>query len=93
MSKPTTEATTTEAARPAAAAARVIEARLQAGSVHWNGARPVTHITTVKAQTAILGTHILQVEELSLHPAGLLIKVDGQSWIVPHSRVETYRLA
>lgn len=92
MSKPTTEATTTEASRPAAAA-RVIEARLQAGSVHWGGARPVTHITTVKAQTAILGTHILQAEELSLHPAGLLVKVDGQSWIIPHSRVETYRLA
>lgn len=69
------------------------EARLRAGEVHWSGARPITHVTTDRAQLGVLGAHVLLVDDLTLHPAGLLLKVDGGLWIIPHARVETYRLA
>ncbi len=72
---------------------RLLEVRLQAGSVHWQGARPISHITTDRARLPGAGTHLLVADELHLHPAGALVRVDGSSWIIPHARVETYRLA
>lgn len=72
---------------------RLSEVRLQAGAVHWSGARPVTHLTTDRARTTVSGTHVLVADELLLHPAGCLVRVDGASFIVPHARVEVYRLA
>lgn len=72
---------------------RLLEVRLQAGSVHWNGARSITHITTDKATKSVSGSHMLIADELLLHPAGCLLRVEGVSWIIPHARVETYRLA
>jgi len=69
------------------------EVRLQAGAVHWQGARSITHVTTDQTKRAALGTHILVVDELALHPAGCFLRVDGDAWIIPHARVETYRLA
>ncbi len=80
------------AADPGPALPPLREARLRAGEVHWSGARPVTHVTADKAQVGVLGAHVLLVEELALHPAGLLVKVDGGRWIIPHARVESYRL-
>lgn len=92
MSKPTTDATATA---PAATPGRerLAEVRLQAGAVHWNGARSITHLTTDQSKRASVGTHILVVDELLLHPAGCLVRSEGASWIIPHVRVETYRLA
>jgi hypothetical protein len=90
------EATMSKAETTAAvpvAGGGVREARFRAGEVHWQGARSITHVTTDRTTTTIAGTHILHVDELALHPAGLLIKVDGERWVVPHVRVETYRLA
>ena len=72
---------------------RLSEVRLQAGAVHWQGARPVTHITTDRTKTSVSGAHVLIADELVLHPAGCMIRVDGATFIVPHVRVETYRLA
>lgn len=86
MSKPDETSTS----KPAAT--RVLEARIQAGAVHWSGARSITHITTDQAMRSALGTHILIADELSLHPAGLSLRVEGGTWIIPHARVETYRL-
>lgn len=83
----------TEETPKAGGATRVLEARLQAGAVHWSGARSITHVTTDRAMLSALGTHILVADELSLHPAGLLVRAEGGTWIVPHARVETYRLA
>lgn len=77
----------------APASPRVLEARLQVGAVHWSGARPISHVSVDKTRLTVSGAHILLVDELSLHPAGLLLKLDGESWIIPHARVETYRLA
>lgn len=76
-----------------AGAVKLREARLRAGEVHWSGARPITHVTTDRAQLGVQGSHVLLVDELTLHPAGLLLKIDGGAWIIPHARVETYRLA
>lgn len=72
---------------------RLLEVRLQAGSVHWQGARPITHLTVDRTKVGVSGSHVLVAEELFLHPAGCLARVDGVSWIIPHARVETYRLA
>jgi hypothetical protein len=72
---------------------RVLDARLEVGSVHWQGARIVSHVTTDKTITTVSGNHVLLVDEMFLHPAGLLLRLEGQSWIIPHARVETYRLA
>lgn len=83
----------TPAATPATNATRLREVRLRLGEVHWGGARSISHITTDRSTVTVSGTHILHVDELSLHPAGVLLRVDGESWIVPHVRVETYRLA
>lgn len=80
-------------AAPVAGGAKVREARFRAGEVHWQGARSITHVTTDRSMTSVSGTHILHVDDLALHPAGLLFRVEGESWVVPHVRVETYRLA
>jgi len=79
-------------ATPSPGATKVREVRLRAGEVHWQGARSITHVTTDRSQTSVSGQHILHVDELSIHPAGVLLRVDGESWIIPHVRVETYRL-
>lgn len=89
MSKPATEAV----APAAPGRERLAEVRLQAGTVHWQGARPITHLTTDRAKVGVSGSHVLVAEELFLHPAGCLVRVEGASWIIPHARVETYRLA
>lgn len=81
------------AAAPATNATRLREVRLRLGEVHWNGARTISHVTTDRSTITVSGTHILHVDELSLHPAGVLLRVDGEAWIIPHVRVETYRLA
>lgn len=81
------------AAAPATNATRLREVRLRLGEVHWNGARTISHVTTDRSTVTISGTHVLHVDELSLHPAGVLLRVDGEAWIIPHVRVETYRLA
>lgn len=84
----------TEAAAPAPAGReKLLEVRLQAGAVHWQGARPVTHLTVDRTKTGVSGSHVIVADELSLHPAGCMIRVDGATFIVPHARVETYRLA
>lgn len=72
---------------------RLLEVRLQAGSVHWQGARPISHVTTDRSKVGVSGTALLVADELRLHPAGCLVTIDGASWIIPHARVETYRLA
>jgi hypothetical protein len=72
---------------------RLSEVRLQVGAVHWSGARPITHLTTDPSKVSVSGTFALVADELLLHPAGCLVKIDGGSWIIPHARVETYRLA
>lgn len=72
---------------------RLLEVRLQSGAVHWQGARPISHLTTDRSKVGISGVALLVVDELRLHPAGCLVTVDGGSWIIPHARVETYRLA
>lgn len=69
------------------------EVRLQAGGVHWQGARLVTHVTTDEAKKSVFGSHVLVVEGIWLHPAGVLIKLEGQKYVVPHARVEVYTLA
>jgi hypothetical protein len=72
---------------------RVQEARLQAGGVHWGGARPITHLTTDKTKTSSIGSHIVVADELSLHPAGIMINIGSETFIIPHSRIEYYKLA
>lgn len=72
---------------------QLTEVRFQVGSVHWNGARIITHATTDETRKTVAGTHMLIAEGLWLHPAGVLIKVDGNKYIVPHARVEVYTLA
>lgn len=72
---------------------RLRDVRLRLGEVHWGGARSISHVTTDKTTVTVSGAHVLHADELSLHPAGVLIKVDGEQWIIPHVRVETYRLA
>lgn len=81
------------AVAPATNATRLREVRLRLGEVHWGGARTISHVTTDRSTVTISGTHVLHVDELSLHPAGVLLRVDGEAWIIPHVRVETYRLA
>lgn len=72
---------------------RLREVRLRLGEVHWGGARSISHVTTDRSTVTVSGTYILHADELSLHPAGVLVKVEGELWIIPHVRVETYRLA
>lgn len=86
------EATPVAPAAPAGRE-RLLEVRLQAGAVHWSGARPVTHLTTDHTKTGVSGSHVLVADELTLHPAGCLVRVEGGVFIVPHARVEVYRLA
>lgn len=94
MSKQTSDTSTASpAAAPAPGRDRLVEVRLQAGAVHWQGARPVTHLTTDRTKVGVSGAHVIVADELLLHPAGCLVKVDGGTWIIPHARVETYRLA
>jgi hypothetical protein len=75
---------------------RLTDVRLQVGAVHWDGARPITHLTTDRSKVSVSGTFAVLADELLLHPAGCLVKINGDSggtWIIPHARVETYRLA
>lgn len=89
----TTEPASTQPVTTPPGRERLVEVRLQAGAVHWQGARPVTHLTTDRTKTGVSGAHVIVADELSLHPAGCMIRVDGATFIVPHARVETYRLA
>lgn len=72
---------------------RLLEVRLRAGEVHWQGARPITHLTTDKTKATVFSNAVLMVDELSLHPAGVMLRVDEEAWIIPHVRVELYKLA
>lgn len=71
----------------------VTDVRVQAGAVHWEGARVVTHISTSTESRGILGQHMLVADELTLHPVGVMVKIGAKTYIVPHARVETYKLA
>ena len=70
----------------------VSDVRLQAGGVHWEGARLVTHISTDTSKRSILGQHIIVADEMTLHPCGVHVVLGDNNFIVPHSRVELYRL-
>lgn len=72
---------------------RLSDVRLRVGEVHWNGARPVTHLTTDKNKTTVFSNHVLVADEMSLHPAGVLLRIEEESWVIPHARVEAYKLA
>lgn len=71
---------------------QLTDVRLQAGGVHWEGARLVTHLSTDTSKRSTLGQHIIVADELSLHPAGVMVRVGDDTFIVPHSRAELYRL-
>lgn len=68
------------------------DVRIQAGSVHWEGARVVTHISTNTKSIGITGQHFMIADEIALHPAGVWVRIGDAEYIVPHSRVELYRL-
>jgi hypothetical protein len=70
----------------------VSEVRIEASAVHWEGARIVTHISTNPANVGIIGQHFMVADEMCLHPAGVWVRVGEKEYIVPHSRVELYRL-
>lgn len=70
----------------------ISDVRIQASAVHWEGARIVTHISTNKDNMGIVGQHFMIADEIALHPAGVWVRIGDKEYIVPHSRVELYKL-
>ncbi len=87
-----------EASAPAAQPApigreRILEVRVQQGGVHWQGARVVTHVTTDASKVTIAGTGYVVADEITFHPAGVLVKTKDGAFVIPHARIEVSKLA
>jgi hypothetical protein len=87
------DATATPAAPATPGRERVADVRIQSGGCHWSGARLVTHLTTDGAKVGVSGANVVVAEEMTLHPAGVLVVEANARTIVPYARVETIRLA
>lgn len=79
-------------AEPVVGRESVSDVRLQVGAVHWEGARVVTHLSVNKNSIGLTGQHFMLVDEMNLHPAGIWVRIGDTEYVVPHSRVELYRL-